>query len=121
MKSDERSAYLARVEAAAKDILSGELEILEGCRLIAELSWDLDQRESKLFSTFIAVDSETEHLPQPGARHLWSQEALVSKDAELARYLERSRDDILAACRQLIEALRGANAGLPERDAESPA
>ena len=52
---------------------------------------------------FDVVDSETDHLPVDIERRNWSAEALERKDAEIAEAEALFKDDVIAACRKLIE------------------
>jgi hypothetical protein len=54
---------------------------------------------------FIAVDSETDHLPVGKLRQLWHPDFLDEKDAEIARCEQLWRDEVLAACERIV--LRG--------------
>ena len=55
---------------------------------------------------FVALDSETDHLPVGPTRASWSAEALRTKDAELARHEAGSlATSVVASARALIERL----------------
>jgi hypothetical protein len=57
----------------------------------------------KPFVTFIAVESETDHLPiDPEERKLWNAKVLVEKDKEIAGFTEWAKDMVRAASEAVI-------------------
>jgi len=52
---------------------------------------------------FVAIDSETDHLPVDLERRNWSIKALERKDSEIANYELSARNDALETCRKLIK------------------
>jgi hypothetical protein len=91
-----------RVVALARKILADEMGIVEGCRALVRLNGALDSRDERLFLPFIAVESETDHLPLGEARLLWQPEALARKEQAAEIYLEKVRGVLHDACRALI-------------------
>lgn len=65
-------------------------------QLVHDVSHDPD------FVIFVAIDSETDHLPLGRVRELWSPDVLMEKDRELAAYELRVKKEALAACQVLI-------------------
>lgn len=61
------------------------------------------ERRHEDFTTFDAVDSETDDLPVDTERRNWSEEALKRKDVEIAEAEAIYKSDVIAACRKLIE------------------
>jgi hypothetical protein len=86
--SDLVSVSLARRQAAviAREVLSGERDILLAARELAALRFSMDVPDSDPdFTCFVAIDSETDALPLGAVREHWSSEALQLKDVEIAR------------------------------------
>ena len=52
---------------------------------------------------FVAIDSETDHLPIGPERLNWDADSLRARDSEIAEYEVAFREDVLAACKKLIE------------------
>ena len=97
----------ARLEAVrkARAVLGGDLEILEGCRSLASLAHDVvpDWSVDADFVVVGAIASEIDDLPLGSVRSQWSSTALARADLEIKRYTEAAREDVLAACRNIIE------------------
>ncbi|HVR64908.1 MAG TPA: DUF2489 domain-containing protein [Polyangia bacterium] len=100
----EIQAARAEVVNLARRVLSGDLSILLAARELSRLrfsvggdEWDPD------FIQFVAIDSETDHLPVGQARQHWASEALVEKDEEIARAEAWARDGGLTACQRLLD------------------
>ena len=90
--------------AIAADIIAGKLGLLEGCAKLYSLSFNVvpDWRVDKDFVVFGAVTSETDHLPYGAGRNYWNAAALSREDIKIAQYEGRHREEIVAACRNLI-------------------
>jgi hypothetical protein len=70
----------AEISAAviATRMLAGEVGLVEGCRSLVKLRGALGQEHEVLFIPFIAVESETDHLPiGEAARLAWNPQALA--------------------------------------------
>ncbi len=89
----------------AKEILDGNLHLISGCRIITGLSCDTNNPEDDIYLPFIAVDSETDHLPMGSVRALCDPDYLVRVDKEINRYIDLESDDIREACVELIKKL----------------
>ena len=96
----------AQAEAVrkARAIVAGEVGVLEGCIPLASLAHNAvaDWRIDPDFVVFGAVASEVDDLPFGHVRTQWSREALAKADQEIARYTQESKDQVLAACRNII-------------------
>ena len=96
----------ARLEAVrrAKAILSGDLDILEGCVALAEVAdgvvplW-LDDPD---FVVFGAVASECDGIPLGAARQQWQGEALARVNATAQEYSARVRAEVLCSCGNIV-------------------
>jgi len=61
-----------------------------------------DWRIDPDFVVFGAIASETDELPLGKAREQWSAAALARADVEIERYTREVQDQVLAACRNLL-------------------
>lgn len=100
---------LARVLNTAQKMLDGSLGIVEGSRILADLRHRVaDDERDPDFLPFVAIDSETDHLPVGEAKHHWSETALSEKEEEIQEVEEFYRDEALSACRRLVKRFEGA-------------
>ena len=83
-------------------MLSGEIELLEGCRQLVELAGRLDERDDEILAPIVAVESETDDLPLGDSRAHWSEQGLRRKDATVAAYLLEVRPVIMKAVELLV-------------------
>jgi hypothetical protein len=69
------------------------------------------------FELLRGVDSDSDEFPVGSVRDMWSVEALKRQDREREAYESRVRDDVMAACRAIIEAvdLKARSAATPPR------
>ena len=108
MKNEGYEAFIrGKIVAICEAILDEEISVIAGSRRIHsfefELDDDLDDDESyKDLRPFIAIDSETQHLPVNWERRNWSADALERKDKEIAEAEAFYKDMAFAACRKLI-------------------
>jgi hypothetical protein len=87
----------------ATDILGGRIGLIEGSRALSHLRHEVEVKEpDRDFLIFVGVDSETDHLPIGEERKSWDAEALAAKDQEIQEFEASVREDIMAACRNLI-------------------
>lgn len=100
--SIQESAQSRIVEAAQK-ILAGEMDIVEGCRLLLYLQQLLNDPNDELFMTFIVIASETEHFPVGELRSRWHKDSLARVDAEVGAYITRVRKSVMEACTALVK------------------
>jgi hypothetical protein len=99
---EHRRLASAKIVAAARGILSGELGIVAGARQLATLRFDVGTEDDSDFIFFVGVDSETDDLPLGDVRSRWNPDALKAKDAELAAYESKVRERALEICRRLL-------------------
>lgn len=95
----------ARAVAVARQIVAGELGAIEGCRELSSMRWEFGAEMTELFLPFVAIDSETDHLPIGAVRELWQRDALARKDQEIHRFEQVQRTQTLEACLMLIRHL----------------
>ena len=86
----------------AKAVLHGEIGVILGSRKIQSYRFDLASDFDPDFMLFVAVDSETDHLPVDEERANWSFEALARKDVEISEVEAFWKQDIMVACQKLI-------------------
>ena len=101
------SEYVAlqrrRVAEIAAQMLTGNVGMIEGARLLGGLHHEVEVGEDDPdFLMFVAIDSETDHLPVGQERQLWAPESLARKDFELGRAEGLAREDAAEACRNLV-------------------
>ncbi len=73
----------------ASGILDGSMPVLLGCRRICGPIHRLGLGREEPFVTFIAVESETDHLPiEPEERKLWNAQVLIEKDRAIEHATE---------------------------------
>ncbi len=93
-----------RVVAIAEAILAGRVGIIEGSRALGSLRHDVtDEPFDPDFITFVAIGSDTDHLPVGVVREKWADSALAKKDKEIKKAEDFYRESALNGCRVLIE------------------
>jgi hypothetical protein len=97
---------LARRQSAviAREVLSGERDILLAARELAALRVSADLPDSDPdFTCFVAIDSEVDALPLGPVRERWSPEALQQKDGEIERARNWAKDFGESALKNLVK------------------
>lgn len=104
MTSEEYLIFTrGKVVAICEAMLGEEIGIIAGSRRLQNLGHELLDDHDEDLLTFVAIDSQTDHLPVDYERQNWSKEALAEKDKEIAEAETFHRDAALAACKRLIE------------------
>lgn len=110
MKNEEYSVFIrGKIVAICEAILNEEMGVIAGSRILCGLEHEFHQREVGWFQNdddfiaFIAINSQTDHLPVDCERKNWSDEALKRKDEEIAKAEALHQEDAFEACRKLIE------------------
>jgi hypothetical protein len=96
---------LSKLVQVARDMLENRINLIEGCKKICALRHELSDPENDIFLPIRAIDSETDHFPLGTVRDGCAENYLRRVDEEMLHYLEDARDDIRAACREIIRAL----------------
>ena len=92
-----------RVAELARQILAGEIDVLDGSCQIASLRWEVEVEDcDKDFMAFQLVSLDTDHLPIGREALNWSDEALVRKEPELKRAREWAIETVRAQCASLV-------------------
>ncbi|MDX6692660.1 MAG: hypothetical protein QOF02_263 [Blastocatellia bacterium] len=109
MRNEEQAAFIrGKVVAVCEGLLNEEIGVIASARMLCRLEYELSRREGgwhehdEDFITFVAINSETDHLPVDDERRNWSDEALERKDEEIAKAESGYREMACAACRKLI-------------------
>jgi hypothetical protein len=89
--------------AIAREILSGSLDILNGCAKLDPLIDASVLKNDREFVIFTGVRSESDHLPFGPDRIHWDAEALKHKNEEIARVVAFYHQRVFTACRRLVE------------------
>jgi hypothetical protein len=108
---EEKQAEIRRqakiqILATVRGMLSGSINLVDGCDSIALLALQLDSLWGDRLRMFQVIASECDEFPRGSARLEWAADSLAQRDLELARYTDRMRDTVLAACRQIEPLLR---------------
>ena len=94
----------SRLVSLAQAMLDGDLSFLEGAVQVlaikSRLSGIADRDPD--FDAFVAIQSETDHLPREAQRSLWSSSALDALEPEFRRTDEWAKSFASLACRNLI-------------------
>ena len=97
------SAFLrGKIVAICEAILNEDIGVIAGSRRLNHLGYELDLDRDEDFLTFVAINSETDHLPVDSERQNWSVEALKRKDKEIAEFEAAYKDQAIESCKKLI-------------------
>jgi hypothetical protein len=109
---------MAEAVRLARAVLSGEVGVLEGCIPLASIAHDAvpDWTSDPDFVIFGGVASEIDALPFGPVRERWGSGALARADADIARYSDLVREQILEACRHIIARFGATTVETPEGD-----
>jgi hypothetical protein len=100
---DAVTAARRRALSIARQILSGEEDVLLGARELSALRFAVGLPEDDPdFLRFVGIDSETDALPLGTVRSLWSREALEEKAAEIDRARRWAREIGQAALENVV-------------------
>lgn len=93
-----------RLVALAQAMLDGNLSFFEGAVQVLAIKNQLGRvtERDPDFDVFLAIRSETDHLPLEEQRSLWAPEALERLEPEFKRTEEWARSFAPVACRNLI-------------------
>jgi hypothetical protein len=99
----------------ARAILSGDIGVLDGCIPLAALAHKVvsDWRVDPDFVVFGGIASEADALPLGKVRAQWSSAALAKADVEIARYTQLVKEQVLSACRNVVERFEAPRAAVP--------
>lgn len=82
---------------AARQMLDGELDLVEGCRKLAQLHHRSRAPDSDAILTVIGFASETDDLPIGAERERWAIDALKEKDRQRNEYMAQANGPLTEA------------------------
>lgn len=97
---------LQRAIDAAQGMVTGTVDILEGCALLDGLRHEIGLPDDPAFEVFRGVASETIEFPIGDVRKEYSPTGLASIDQERARYVDVIKAPVLDATRDLVSRLQ---------------
>jgi hypothetical protein len=93
-----------RVLETAELMIRGEIGFIEGARLLSSLRHGAAVRDDDPdFTTFVAIDSETDDLPIGAVRQLWSIDALTKLDPEIGKAEAWAKQYGIHSCESLVK------------------
>lgn len=99
---ENRKEAIDKIIAIATSMISGEKNLIEGCRILTGLRFEIDNPDDDAFIVFRGVDSETDGYPLGKVRDGYNTEYLRRLDCDMDRYLEKAKPDIIEACEEII-------------------
>jgi hypothetical protein len=93
-----------RLVSLAQAVLNGRLSFFEGAAQVLAIKSRLGEVVDRGtdFDVFVAIQSETDHLPLQVYRPLWAPAALAELESEFNRTEEWAKSFAPQACRNLI-------------------
>lgn len=105
---DDFEAVRRRVAATAAAMLNGQLQFLEGVRILTSLhSKACVAGDDDDFMTLVCVDSETDSLPVGDVRRHWAAAALQRLEPEIEAATQWARQFASGACESLLARFGG--------------
>lgn len=87
----------------ARLLRDGKMSVVEGAWKLSALKHEVTQEDfDDDFMLFVAIASETGHLPLGEARQQYAKEALVRADKEIEEVEKIYRTQVKTACEKLI-------------------
>jgi hypothetical protein len=90
----------------ANSVIEGRSGIVLAARELYILLSTLEDpvlNDERFFTVFMGIDCETDHLPVGSERKNWAEYALKEKDREISEADDFWREDMLKACKELIQ------------------
>jgi hypothetical protein len=101
----------ADVAQICKNYLSGDSTLIETSRELVRYAHRLRETNDPDFIFFIAVDSETDHLPVGKWREGWAADSLEKKDKEVKEIEAFYRSDAMSAAQSILNKFNTAEQG----------
>jgi len=110
MNSNQVAARKRLLEVA-QAMLCDKTSFFEGARLVFELRSEIGGvlESDPDFNAFVAIYSETDHLPYEEQRHLWNPDALAKLEAEFEKTELWAASFAPKACENLLKRFGGAD------------
>ena len=103
LNEEQVRASQQRVVHAAQNLISGSQGFIEGVRKIVALRFHVaSSQDDPDFTPFVAVDSETDHLPPESAMAHCTDEWKAQSAEEIKSVILLHGPTIFAACERLI-------------------
>ena len=90
-----------RIVARCGDLLDGRIGVIAAAQQLSKLRHWVRADDDPDFQIFIAIESESDHLPTGNERQHWAPDALKTKDVEIREIEEFHRAGALEAARKL--------------------
>ncbi|TLS67206.1 hypothetical protein FEF65_07120 [Mariprofundus erugo] len=103
---DQKNKSEEEIARYSASIISNELDPIEGCRLILELWYGLEEESNDDINYLIAIESDSEHFPCSNNRELYSPSYLETLDLEKEKLLASEYDNIKEVCISLMHKYR---------------
>ena len=101
---------IEKVVETAKGIISGEIGVIEGSRKLSSLRFDVtDVDHDPDFIPFVAIDSESDHIPLGSVRDRWSETGIAKMDLERKETEDHYRKWAIEASEKLLERYASTN------------
>ena len=90
-------------------MLNNQKSFFEGARVVFELRSQIGEvlESDPDFNAFVAIYSETDHLPYEAQRHLWSPDALAKLESEFEKTEQWAASFAPDACKNLLKRFGG--------------
>ena len=93
-----------RAGEVAQGMLDGDIQYLEGALELCSLRHKIEvAEEDEDFIVFVAISSETDHLPIGQVRKYWSKAALERHQAEIQKSIDWAKKISLTQCKSLVK------------------
>lgn len=103
LNENDARGLRAEIASSALALSQGSVPLLEGVRKLASLSFGGENRnDDPDFTLFVAINSETDHLPSESTRSLCAAAWLNQCDRELAEVERVYGSSVKAACERLV-------------------
>lgn len=108
MTSSARAGARADLVASVAALRTGDVQFVEGLRRIASLRGALGASEfDPDFMILVAIDSESDHLPNAHGKLMATDEWLAHSIREERELQEAHSSEVLAACERLLARFAG--------------
>lgn len=94
-----------KIVEICKEILKEKIGIIAGSRQLISLFAEKSNKDDFDLTLFIAIESETDHLPVGFERKNWNDEALNRKDIEISEYELARKNEVMFSCQNLVTKL----------------
>jgi hypothetical protein len=97
MSDELTTVKWAKLHEILDGMISGELNLTEGCREVFVIGHELNQSGNPLFSPFQGFYSEVDAFPIGEVRKLWAADALIIMDQKRTMTEQHYKDWIIDA------------------------